>query len=90
MSWQMVDISVKGHSSSAHMRAEGEILEWTIPCASELAVGDAFEYDGKSYTVDTCEDVAHRGEVFFITTQGVKNDKSKARRARDNAGGEEV
>ena len=90
MSWEIVEVSVNGNALSAHKRVEGDYIEWTIPCSSELEAGGSFECEGQSFTADSCVDFANRGEVLIVKTQGVKNDKSKARRARDNSGGEEV
>ena len=90
MSWETVDVSVNGKTLSAFKKSVGDALEWTIPCSSELEAGGSFECEGQSFTAESCVDVANRGEVLIVKTQGVKNDKSKARRARDNSGGEEV
>lgn len=90
MSWETVEISVNGKTLSAHMKSVGTSIEWTIPCSSELEAGGSFECGGQSFTAESCVDVANRGEVLIVKTQGVKNDKSKTRRVRDSSGGEEV
>ena len=90
MAWETVEVSVNGSTLSASVKSAGDALEWTIPATSELEAGGSFECEGKSYTAITCEDVAQRGEVLLVTTQGDKNVKSKARRARDSSGGDEV
>ncbi len=89
MAWETVEVTVNGSSLSASMKAGDGVIEWAIPFSSGLEEGGGFECGGKSYTAITCEDVAQRGEVLLITTQGVKNDKSKARRAKDSAGRED-
>jgi len=90
MSWKTVEVSVNGKTLSAHKKSVGDALEWAMPCSSELEAGGSFECGGQSYVAESCVDVANRGEVLIVKTQGVKNDKSKARRTRDNSGGENL
>ena len=90
MAWETVEVSVNGSSLSAFIKAGDGVIEWTIPFSSGLEEGGSFDCHGKSYTAMTCVDVAQRGEVLLVTTQGDKNVKSKARRTRDSSGGEEA
>ena len=90
MSWELVEVSIKKKSWLSHKKATDSGLEWTIPCASGLEAGGTFTCGGAKFTAEPCVDVAQRGEVLLVTTQGDKNVKSKARRARDSSGGEEV
>lgn len=90
MAWETVTVSVNGKTLSAHKKSVGDALEWTIPCSSELEAGGSFECEGQSYSAESCVDVANRGEVLIVKTQGVKNDKSKARRTRDSSGETEI
>lgn len=90
MAWETVTVSVNGKTLSAHKKSVGDAIEWTIPCSSELEVGGSFECGGQSYSAESCVDVANRGEVLIVKTQGVKNDKSKTRRTRDSSGETEI
>jgi hypothetical protein len=90
MSWETVEVSVNGKTLSAHKKSVGDALEWTIPCSSELEAGGSFECEGKSYKAESCVDVANRGEVLIVKTQETSDVKSKARRARDSSGAEEI
>jgi len=90
MSWELVEVSIEGKSWLAHKKSTDSGLEWTVPVASGLDVGGAFECGGKTYTADSCVDVAQRGEVIIVSTQETKDVKSKARRAKGSSGEEDT
>ena len=90
MAWETVEVSVNGSSLSASMKAGDGVIEWAISFSSGLEEGGSFDCNGKSYTAMTCVDIAQRGEVLEVTTQGDKNVKSKTRRAKDSSGEEGV
>ena len=90
MSWELVEVSIEGKSWLAHKKSTDSGLEWTVPVASGLDVGGTFKCGGKTYTADSCVDVAQRGEVVIVSTQETKNVKSKTRRAKDSSGEEDT
>ena len=90
MSWELVEVTINDKSWLAHKKSTDSGLEWTVPVASGLDVGGTFKCGGKSYTADSCVDVAKRGEVFIVATQETKNVKSKTRRAKDSSGEEDT
>lgn len=77
MGW--ISVSVTANNVTYLAQRQGSI--WTIPCVIGLEVGDSFEADGISYTVDAMQDLHGRGEVYVIDATEVKNDKPKTRRA---------
>ena len=76
MGW--ISVSVTANNVTYLAQRQGSI--WTIPCSIGLEVGDSFEADGISYTVDAMQDLHGRGEVYVIDATEVKNDKPKTRR----------
>ena len=86
MAW--ISVSVTANKITYLGQRQGSI--WTIPCTSGLEVGDSFEADGISFTVDAMQDLHGRGEVYVIDATEVKNDKPKARRVRNKSSGTDV
>lgn len=76
MGW--ISVSVTANNVTYLAQRQGSI--WTIPCVIGLKVGDSFEADGISFTVDAMQDLHGRGEVYVIDATEVKNDKPKTRR----------
>lgn len=86
MAW--ISVSVTANNITYLVQRQGSI--WTIPCTSGLEVGDSFEADGVSYTVDAMQDLHGRGEVFVIDATEVKNDKPKTRRVQSKSGRSDI
>ena len=86
MGW--ISVSVTANNVTYLAQRQGSI--WTIPCVSGLEVGDSFEADDISYTVDAMQDLHGRGEVYVIDATEVKNDKPKTRRTKPKSGRSDV
>lgn len=86
MGW--ISVSVTANNVTYLAQRQGSV--WTIPFVSGLEVGDSFEADGISYTVDAMQDLHGRGEVFVIDATEVKNDKPKTRRTKPKSGRSDV
>ena len=61
-------------------------ITWSFPFSSGIDEGGKFKSGGKTYTAITVEDVADRNEEILVTTTGVNDGKSKARRTEDKVG----
>lgn len=82
MAWHNISAFIKGKEFQGHVK-EGHAL-FTLPCSSDLEVGNIFKVGATEYQVLEATDVCGRGEELLIATEEVKNDKSKARRVPNN------
>ena len=86
MAWSSVDVKIKGKNWGAMMKSSDSAVEFSVSCACKIKAGDAIECGGKSFTAVDVTDVAQRGETFLVTTEGMSDDKSKARGSSDSSG----
>ena len=90
MAWVNVDVKIKGKDWKAMMKPSDSSLVFSVSCASELEAGDTIECGGGMYKAVKVVDVAHRGEIFLVETEGDSNGKSKARRDGNKSRGEDI
>lgn len=79
MAWETITINVDGKNFTCH--AQGSTF--SIPCSSNLEVGNSFKVGACIWEVTEAIDVAQRNEILLINAKEVKNDKSKTRRNND-------
>ncbi len=79
MAWETITINVDGKNFTCH--AQGSTF--SIPCSSNLEVGNSFKVGACVWEVTEAIDVAQRNEILLINAKEVKNDKSKTRRNND-------
>ena len=83
MAWETITINVDGESFTCH--AQGSTF--SIPCSSNLEVGNSFKVGACVWEVTEAIDVAQRNEILLINAKEVKNDKSKKGRINNKSGG---
>ena len=86
MAWETITINVDGENFTCH--AQGSTF--SIPCSSNLEVGNSFKVGACVWEVTEAIDVAQRNEILLINAKEVKNDKSKKGRNEDKSGGKDV
>tara|TARA_B100001059_G_C17757603_1_gene540880 strand:- start:938 stop:1234 length:297 start_codon:yes stop_codon:yes gene_type:complete len=86
MAWETITINVDGKNFTCH--AQGSTF--SIPCSSNLEVGNSFKVGACVWEVTEAIDVAQRNEILLINAKEVKNDKSKKGRNEDKSGGKDV
>jgi hypothetical protein len=75
--WTTCDAAVRG--SAVTVARKGD--RFSIP--QEVAIGDTISVEGKQFLVESVENIAHRSEVWLVSTKEVLNDKPAARRTQD-------
>ena len=86
MAWETLTIEINGENFTCH--AQGSTF--SIPCSSNLEVGNSFKVGAVVWEVTEAIDVAQRNEILLINAKEVKNDKSKKGRNEDKSGGKDV
>lgn len=75
--WTTCEAVVRG-STVTVARKENR---FSVP--QEVAIGDTIAVEGKQFSVESVENIAHRSEVWLVSTKEVLNDKPAARRTQD-------
>ena len=86
MAWETLTIEINGENFTCH--AQGSTF--SIPCSSNLEVGNSFKVGAVVWEVTEAIDVAQRNEILLINAKEVKNDKSKKGRNEDKSGGKDL
>jgi len=86
MAW--VDVVIKTDSGEwkAAQSTTTANPHFSVPFASGINNGDAFEAGSAKYIAQKVVDLAQRGETLLVDAKEFKNDKSKARRSGDSTG----